>query len=58
MATYGKAPSKSVKSAMPRRKNGTLKSGSGIRLRSREQVIAIGLSEAERKGAKVPAHES
>jgi hypothetical protein len=54
VAKYGKAASKSVKSAMRRRKRGTLKSGSGGRVKSREQAIAIGLSEAREKGAKVP----
>jgi hypothetical protein len=43
-----------VKSAMRRRKKGTLKSGSGRTVKSREQAIAIGLSEAREKGAKVP----
>lgn len=58
MARYGKAASKSVKSAMRRRKHGTLRSGKGGRggkVRSRKQAIAIGLSEARKKGAKVPA---
>jgi uncharacterized protein DUF6496 len=58
MARYGKAASKSVKSAMERRKSGTLRSGKGGkggRVKSREQAIAIGLSEARKKGAKVPA---
>lgn len=55
MARYGKKASKSVESAMRRRKRGTLKSGkSGKKVRSRKQAIAIGLSEARRKGAKVP----
>jgi hypothetical protein len=54
MARYGKAAGKSVKSAMRRRKRGTLKSGSGQRVTSRKQAIAIGLSEAREKGAKVP----
>ncbi len=55
MARYGKAASKSVKSAMRRRKKGSLRSGgSGKRVTSREQAIAIGLSEAREKGAKVP----
>lgn len=54
MARYGKAAGKSVKSAMHRRKRGTLKSGSGKRVTSRKQAIAIGLSEAREKGAKVP----
>lgn len=51
---YGKAASKSVKSAMHRRKRGTLKSGSGRTVKNRKQAIAIGLSEAREKGAKVP----
>jgi Family of unknown function (DUF6496) len=55
---YGKGAGKSVKSAMSRRKRGTLrrgKSGKGGKVKSREQAIAIGLSEARKKGAKVPA---
>jgi len=52
---YGKAASKRVKSAMHRRKKGTLKSGrSGRKVTSKKQAIAIGLSEAREKGAKVP----
>ena len=54
---YGKAASKSVESAMRRRKKGTLRSGPkghGGKVRSRKQAIAIGLSEARKKGAKVP----
>jgi uncharacterized protein DUF6496 len=40
---------------MKKRKAGTLKSGrSGRRVRSRKQAIAIGLSEARKRGAKVP----
>ncbi|UVT17733.1 MAG: hypothetical protein H8K04_09480 [Nitrospira sp.] len=55
MARYGKRAQKSVEQAMHKRKQGTLKSGnSGKRVRSRKQAIAIGLSEARRKGAKVP----
>jgi uncharacterized protein DUF6496 len=55
MAKYGKKAQKSVKSAMHRRKRGTLRSGkSGKKVKSRKQAIAIGLSEARRKGAKVP----
>jgi hypothetical protein len=57
MAKYGKAASKRVASAMRRRKRGTLKSGSGRRVKSRTQAIAIGLSEAREKGAKVPARK-
>ena len=54
---YGKAASKSVESAMRRKKHGTLKSGKsghGGKVKSRKQAIAIGLSEARKKGAKVP----
>ena len=51
---YGKAASKRVKSAMHRKKKGTLRSSSGAKVKSRKQAIAIGLSEARSKGAKVP----
>ena len=57
---YGKAASKSVKRAMHKRKAGTLKSGKGRhpKVKSREQAIAIGLSEAREAGAKVPRKRS
>jgi len=61
MARYGGAAQKSVKSAMRRRKKGTLRSGQGGkggRVKSRKQAIAIGLSEARKKGAKVPRKKS
>jgi hypothetical protein len=54
---YGKAAGKSVASAMRRKKKGTLRSGrggKGGKVTSRKQAIAIGLSEARSKGAKVP----
>jgi len=54
---YGKKAQKTVASAMRRRKRGTLKSGKGGKggkVKSRKQAIAIGLSEARKKGAKVP----
>ncbi len=52
---YGRAASKTVERAMRKRKRGSLKSGkSGKRVTSRKQAIAIGLSEARKKGAKVP----
>ena len=55
MAKYGKAAQKSVKKAMHKLKKGTLKSGRGkIKVKSKKQAIAIGLSEARKKGAKVP----
>jgi hypothetical protein len=56
MPRYGQGAKQSVKSAMHKLKKGSLKSGkSGKRAKSRKQAIAIGLSEARRKGAKVPA---
>jgi hypothetical protein len=58
MAKYGRAAAKSVKSTMHRKKKGTLKSGSGRKVTSRKQAIAIGLSEAREKGAKVPSRKS
>jgi hypothetical protein len=55
MAKYGKKAGESVKRAMHKKKRGTLKSGrSGKTVKSRKQAIAIGLSEARAKGAKVP----
>jgi hypothetical protein len=51
---YSRGASKAVKSAMRRRKKGSLRSGSGKRVTSRKQAIAIGLSEAREKGARVP----
>jgi len=59
MAKYGRKASTTVESAMRRRKRGTLRSGrSGKKVTSRKQAIAIGLSEARRKGAKVPPRKS
>ena len=57
---YGKAAGKSVKSAMRRRKSGTLRRGKAVRggkVKSKKQAVAIGLSEARKKGAKVPARK-
>lgn len=55
MARYGKGAKKSVHRAMHKKKKGTLKSGkSGKKVTSRKQAIAIGLSEARKKGANVP----
>ena len=54
---YSEGASKDVASAMRRRKRGTLKSGKagkGGTVKSRKQAIAIGLSEARKKGARVP----
>lgn len=58
---YSAGASKAVKSAMRRRKKGTLRSGKGGkagRVKSRKQAIAIGLSEARKKGARVPRKSS
>ena len=53
---YSKSSQKEVKRAMHERKHGTLKSGrSGKKVTSRKQAIAIGLSKARKKGARVPA---
>ena len=57
MPRYGSRARKSVASAMRRRKRGTLRSGTrgkGGKVKSRKQAIAIGLSEARKKGSKVP----
>ena len=55
MAKYSKKAQEKVKKVMEEKKAGTLKSGrSGKKVTSRKQAIAIGLSEARAKGAKVP----
>jgi Family of unknown function (DUF6496) len=52
---YSRSASKDVERSMRKRKRGTLKSGrSGRKVKSRKQAIAIGLSEARKKGKKVP----
>jgi len=59
MARYGKKAARKVKRAMRERKRGTLRSGrSGKKVTSRKQAIAIGLAQARRAGAKVPARKS
>ena len=59
MAKYGKKASEKVERAMHERKRGTLRSGgSGKKVTSRKQAIAIGLSEARREGGKVPRRRS
>lgn len=56
---YSKKASKKVEKVMRERKQGTLRSGgSGKKVKSRKQAIAIGLSEARRAGAKVPKKKS
>jgi hypothetical protein len=58
-AKYGKKAQDKVEKAMHERKRGTLKSGgSGKKVKSRKQAIAIGLSEARREGGKVPSKKS
>jgi len=57
MARYSRSAGKDVERAMKRRKKGTLKRGKkghGGKVKSRKQAIAIGLSEARKKGKKVP----
>ena len=56
---YSKKASTSVERAMKKRKKGALRSGrSGRKVKSRKQAIAIGLSEARKRGAKVPRKAS
>jgi hypothetical protein len=58
---YSRSAGKDVKSAMHRRKKGTLKRGKkghGGKVKSRKQAIAIGLSEARKKGKKVPKRKT
>jgi hypothetical protein len=58
MPRYGKAASKSVEEALHKEKQGRLRSGKGGKVTSRAQAIAIGLSEARKRGAKVPPKKS
>ncbi|WIM10276.1 DUF6496 domain-containing protein [Enhydrobacter sp.] len=61
MARYSRSAGKDVKRAMTRRKKGTLKrgrGGKGGKVKSRKQAIAIGLSEARKKGKKVPKRKT
>ncbi|MCP5412349.1 MAG: hypothetical protein H6924_09490 [Alphaproteobacteria bacterium] len=55
---YSKTAQRKVKKALHERKKGTLKSGSGKKVKSRKQAIAIGLSEAREAGARVPKKQS
>lgn len=54
MAKYGKKASEKVEEAMHEMKEGNLKTGSGKKVTSKKQAIAIGLSEARKEGGKVP----
>jgi hypothetical protein len=59
MARYSKKAGEEVKKAVHKQKKGTLKSGkSGKKVTSRKQAVAIGLSEARKKGAKAPKKKS
>jgi hypothetical protein len=58
MAKYGKKASEKVEKVMHERKKGTLKSGSGKKVTSKKQAIAIGLSEARKAGGKVRRKKS
>lgn len=58
MAEYGKKAGEKVEKAMHEKKEGTLKSGSGKKVTSKKQAIAIGLSEARKEGGKVPDKQS
>lgn len=55
MAKYGALAKAKVRKTMRERKRGTLRTGSGTKVTSRKQAIAIGLAEARRRGGKVPA---
>jgi hypothetical protein len=54
MAKYSKEAQKKVEKVMHEKKEGTLKSGSGKKVTSDKQAVAIGLSEARKAGEKVP----
>lgn len=58
MAKYSEKAQDMVESAMHRMKKGTLKSSSGDKVTNPKQAVAIGLSEAREKGAKVPENKT
>ncbi len=58
MPKYGRKAKQKVKKAMGELKRGKLRSGSGQKVKSRKQAIAIGLSQARRAGGKVPNRKS
>jgi Family of unknown function (DUF6496) len=58
MAKYSKKAGDKVEKVMHEKKQGTLKSGSGKKVTSKKQAIAIGLSEARKEGARVPKKSS
>lgn len=58
MAKYGEKAQQKVKKAMHEFREGRLESSSGHKVKSKEQAVAIGLSEARREGGKVPKKKS
>lgn len=58
MAKYSEKASEKVEKTMHELYEGTLKSGSGKKVTSKKQAIAIGLSEARKEGAKMPKKKS
>lgn len=58
MAKYSEKASQKVEKVMHEMKEGKLKSGSGKKVTSKKQAVAIGLSEARKEGAKVPKKKS
>jgi hypothetical protein len=54
MAKYSKKANEKIERVLHEKKAGTLRSGSGKKVTSRKQAIAIGISEARKAGAKVP----
>ncbi len=54
MAKYSEKASEKVEETMHEMKKGKLKTGSGKKVTSKKQAVAIGLSEARKEGAKVP----
>lgn len=54
MAKYSEKASEKVGQAIHEEKEGKLKTGTGKKVTSKKQAIAIGLSEARKEGAKVP----
>ena len=58
MAKYSEKASEKVEKTMHEMKEGKLKSGSGKKVTSKKQAVAIGLSETRKAGAKVPKKKS
>lgn len=58
MANYSKKAQEKLEEVMHEFKEGTLKSGKGGKVKSREQAVAIGLSEARKSGEKVPENKT